>query len=183
MKRSPEEIEKALEQMRKQDNLFNSLTAHFKNIYGGFIERNHIFDALFLLLADKHDMEWPGDLWDVEIDFDEAKQLLASFDFDILRNTIETERNIFPEGTLIEYKVRIKSSGLIWIIHRYDVDPFPSNPHAHQIDNNIKMDLSNGKCYKKRKLIHQLPKKEFLKIRELAMAQYKGTLPELALAN
>ena len=80
----------------------------------------------------------------------------------------------------MQFKVRIKNKGIIWIIHRYDSDPFPSSPHAHQIGNNIKLDLSNGKCYQYRKLIHVIKKKDLLQIREAAMKVYKDGLPELA---
>jgi hypothetical protein len=70
---------------------------------------------------------------------------------------------------------------LIWLIHKYDKDPFPSSPHAHQVDNNIKLDLSNGKCYKVRKHVHTLNKKQLLDFREKAEKVFDGDLPVIAI--
>ena len=78
-------------------------------------------------------------------------------------------------------KVQIKSRGIIWVIHKYDADPFPSNSHAHQIDNNIKLDLSNGKCYRKREYLFSIGKKELKAIRMVANRTFKGKLPVLSL--
>lgn len=78
----------------------------------------------------------------------------------------------------MNYKVQIKRKG-IWLIHKYDTDPFPSNPHAHLIDSNIKLDLSNGNCYKKRELVYSIKKKDLLMIRDEAEKNFK--LPNLDL--
>ena len=166
--------------MDNLDNVIIKLLDHFKNVYPNLqIERNHLFDSLFILYSDKYDLEWPGDLWDIEINYDDAKRLLTEFDFNVIMNTIEVQSEIIPKDLLIQFKVRIKSKGLIWIIHKNDKDPFPSKPHAHELDNNIKIDLSNGNCYKKKQLMYTLRKRDLLMIREKADKIYKGELPEL----
>jgi hypothetical protein len=180
MKLSEKEIKNKSRLIKNLDNVLIKLLDHFKKIYPNIqIERKHIFDSLFLLYSDKYDLEWPGDIWDIEIDFDEAKRLLTDFDLSVITNSIEVQSEIFPKDLLIQFKVRIKSKGLIWIIHKNDKDPFPSNPHAHELDNNIKLDLSNGNCYKKNQLIYTLRKRDLQTFREKASKIYKGELPKL----
>lgn len=44
----------------------------------------------------------------------------------------------------------IKRDGCIWRIYKNDADPFPSNPHAHNVESGLKLDLSNGRLFFKR---------------------------------
>lgn len=155
------------------------LASFFSLKYSFSIQREEIFLALFILLADKHNLEWQGDLWDVKLDYEEALLLLQEFDFTIFSAKFSIDQEVLPKNILIRYKVRIKSKGLIWIVHKYDKDPFPSNPHAHQLDNNIKLDLSNGKCFKIREHVHTLKKKDLILIREEAKKVFDGELPTL----
>ncbi len=41
----------------------------------------------------------------------------------------------------------VKCGGYIWRIHRNDADPFPSNPHAHNLENGLKLHLGTGQLY------------------------------------
>ena len=66
---------------------------------------------------------------------------------------------------------------MIWIIHKYDAAPFPSNPHAHELGSGLKLDLSNGKCYRKKLQVHTIKKKDLIKIRNQAKNNF--TLPKL----
>ncbi|RXK58955.1 hypothetical protein ESA94_16355 [Lacibacter luteus] len=138
-----------------------------------------IEDALYMRLSDKYNFEWRGDLWDIEISITDIIEILNDFDFSILTRSIETNKDLLPDEFLLRYKVKIKSNGLIWIIHRYDKDPFPSNPHAHQLENNIKLDLSTGKCYKVRSYIYTISKKNLIDIRLKAEQVLKIDLPPL----
>lgn len=102
------------------------------------------------------------------------------------RPTVEAqlvlEESILPVGVPRKLEeVRLKSQGEIWDIHKNDADPFPSNPHAHNIQTGLKLDLSNGDLYRKRKKLDERVVKKGLKaLRDLAEA--KGvTLPALAL--
>lgn len=153
------------------DKILDDFVAYFK------VSRIEIFDALFLLLADKENLEWGGGLWDVNISFDEALKLLSNFDFNTFYNELVIEENIIPKEFVFETKVRIKAKGQIWIIHKNDADPKPSNPHAHNLEQNIKLDLGNGNCFRKREWLFKIGKKELLSIREKARQVYKGELP------
>jgi hypothetical protein len=179
MDKSKEQNVKELGTIEKWNEILDLLSSYFKIKSSEDILREDIFAALFLLLSDKYSLEWRGDLWDLEMDYDEALQTVLEFDFNILKKTLFSEQEILPGHLLMKYKVRIKSKGLIWIIHKYDKDPFPSNPHAHQIDNNIKLDLSNGNCYKVREYIYTLKKKDLLSIRIEAEKVFDGELPVL----
>jgi len=41
----------------------------------------------------------------------------------------------------------VKASGDVWVIHRYDPDPFPSRPHAHNRQTGEKLDLGTGDIF------------------------------------
>jgi hypothetical protein len=159
--------------------LFERLASRLSNLKNDVISVSEVEDGLYILLSDTHGFSWRGSLWDVEIEEEEAFQMLAQFDFAILGTVVDTSPEIVPECLWIHYKVRFKIKGMVWVIHKYDADPFPSNPHAHQLENNIKLDLSNGNCYRKRKLEYTVSKKELLEVRAKASRVFKGELPEL----
>lgn len=64
------------------------------------------------------------------------------------------------------FERRIKAGGEVWVIHQNDIDPFPSSPHAHNYDSNLKLDLSNGLLYKKKEQVASIPKKKLEIIRK-----------------
>ena len=168
-------------QIEKWYEIQELLAYYFSQKYGYNISRESIYDALFMVFADENNLEWQGDLWDLNISYDKALYSLSNFDFPSLKKELFIEEGIIPNGILMKYKARIKSKGTIWVIHKYDKDPFPSNPHAHQLDNNIKLDLSNGNCYKIRELIYTVKKSDLLAIRSKAEKLFDGLLPELAI--
>jgi len=147
------------------------------------ISRRDIFDAIFLLLSDSYDLELNIDFLDLQITKTEAKQALKDFDFEILNRTIEYTENIFPNNVLFYKKVRIKNNGLTWIIHKYDKDPFPSIPHAHCLDQNLKLNLINGRYYRNRKYKGQISKKYLLLIRQKVESTHKEKLPDICFNN
>lgn len=181
MSKNQNQLESELLKINKLDDIIGTLVSHFSSIHSGTIQRQQIFEALFILLPEKYEFERIGDLWDIEIEYNNALKLLSNFNFNTVLNKIETTEEIILEDFLMEFKVRIKSKGLIWVIHKYDADPFPSNPHAHQIDNNIKLDLSNGNCYRMKKYLTTIKKKDLLLLREDAAKVFKGELPPLAI--
>jgi hypothetical protein len=114
------------------------------------------------------------DLLDRDIDGAEIISLLADCDFDRLRPEIlceiDLERSIIPAGVpvcLTEAEVKLK--GEKWTVHRYDADPFPSNPHAHCYAQRLKLHLGNGSLYpnKSRVSCGTMPVKDFLRLRDL----------------
>ena len=65
---------------------------------------------------------------------------------------IEFQHSPIPDGTFRRNdEVTIKRDGCVWRIHRNDPDPFPSQPHAHNVESGLKLDLSNGRLYFGRK--------------------------------
>jgi len=175
MNRNDEEIEPEFLRMEKWEKTQELLASHFH------VTTQEIFDGLLALLSDKYEFEWGGDILNVDIEYEKALKLLLNFDFNVVLNQTEPIDLDLPPHLVMRYKVRVKSKGLIWVIHKYDVDPFPSNPHAHQLDNNIKLDLSNGRCYRLKKHLHTISKRDLLFFREKAQTVFKGVLPELTI--
>ena len=70
---------------------------------------------------------------------------------DEIVDEIELDHSPIPSRCLRRLvEITIKKDGQIWRIHKNDADPFPSNPHAHNLESGLKLDLSNGKLYYKR---------------------------------
>lgn len=77
-------------------------------------------------------------------------EILKDHDFKLPdeSETVKLDESILPIDTLqLLDEQTIKSKGEIWVIHKYDKDPFPSNPHAHNEETGQKLDLSNGDLY------------------------------------
>lgn len=74
-------------------------------------------------------------------------------------------------------KADVKVAGKIWTVHKSDIDPFPSNPHAHNYEEKLKLHLGNGGLYRKTKLLGSIRSKELIAIRE----KIKKRLPSLVL--
>jgi hypothetical protein len=95
---------------------------------------------------------------------------------------VEFEVSPIPDGVMRRLEeVTIKRDGCIWRIHMNDADPFPSNPHAHNIESGLKLDLSNGDLY-----FHNRPSGKRISRKDLQFirhqAKTKGiSLPALAL--
>jgi hypothetical protein len=95
----------------------------------------------------------PIELLDKKLSSDQMVDILKDYNF--LKpekiDEIVLNESILPEGTpklLTELTVKIK--GEVWQIHKSDVDPFPSTPHAHNYDSGISLHLGTGQIFKKR---------------------------------
>jgi len=100
---------------------------------------------------------------------------------DELLAKIEFEESPIPDGTLrrVDFAT-IKKDGCIWRIHKNDADPFPSNPHAHNVESGLKLDLASGGLYLgTRDTGKKVSKKDLLFIRAEAEAR-DIVLPPLA---
>ena len=93
----------------------------------------------------------------VQIALSEKKNVLTHF-------TLEAK--ILPEHACEDLlkKAQIKVKGDIWIIHKGDVDPFPSKPHAHNYNENIKVHLGNGELYRKKDNVGKLERKKYRRL-------------------
>jgi hypothetical protein len=109
------------------------------------------------------------DLLDKDLSSSQMIELLKDYSFikpEIL-GKIEFGESILPEGTpklLTEQTIKVK--GEVWIIHKSDVDPFPSTPHAHNYDSGISLHLGTGEFFKKRESRGFLACKKLKRVRE-----------------
>lgn len=96
---------------------------------------------------------------------------LCTFDFrkfhpDVIAEFI-TEESLIPEHIprlLTEKTVKVK--GEVWHIHKNDVDPFPSVPHAHNYESGVRLHLGSGEMFdKNRKPIGNIGCKKLLRVR------------------
>jgi hypothetical protein len=77
------------------------------------------------------------------------------------------EESIVPHGTeRVFFEERVKHNGELWFVHKYDADPFPSDPHAHNYESGLKLHLGNGGLYLGKKHVGSLSKKNFIALRE-----------------
>lgn len=82
--------------------------------------------------------------------------------------TVIMDASVLPEGSVVFLtEEEIKSKGEIWVIHKNDADPFPSNPHAHNKQDGYKLHLGSGDLYtsKNKPLNQRISKKNLLAIR------------------
>jgi hypothetical protein len=166
------EIEEYYEELKK-------LSLYHTQRCSIFVSEEMIMEALILLFSDAYDFEWVGDVWDVDLSSEEVQKRLETFDFSIVSSKVTLDTESIPEHFRIHYKVKIKAAGYVCIIHKNDLDPFPSNPHAHLLELNLKFDLSNGILYRRRKAEGSISTKKLLTIRQAASKVFKGELPEL----
>jgi hypothetical protein len=94
---------------------------------------------------------------------------------------VELSESPIPDGCLRRLdEVLVKRDGCIWQIHKNDPDPFPSNPHAHNIESGLKLDLSNGKLYLSRKFAGKSVRRKHLKEIRAEVEAKDIVIPSLA---
>lgn len=123
-----------------------------------------IQDALMEVLG----TESPGDLLTRHFTPNGIVSLLAKYDFRRLRpeliEDIRVEHSIVPQGTQQRLpEVTVRSKGEIWRVHKNDADPWPSNPHAHNLETGLKLHLGTGELFLKRRSIGKRIRKKDLK--------------------
>ena len=71
--------------------------------------------------------------------------------FPVVLAEVRLPFSVIPAGTRRRIEeITVRMNGEVWRIHQNDADPFPSNPHAHNVESGAKMDLSTGE---KRRLL------------------------------
>lgn len=107
------------------------------------------------------------------IAFNDSKSLVDALDesflhqFPLILQEISLEESLIPTEVPVQIqKKRYRVNGEIWEIHKSDVDPFPSSPHAHNYDKNLSLHLGNGRLYRKRNFVGMAKRKEFLALRD-----------------
>lgn len=142
------------------------------------VSESHLIGVLMYSYMDKFESKLSLEFYDNPVSKFDIDLALDLYDFNQIKNEVLLEFEMPPEIEQVETKVKIKTSGKVFRIHKNDVDPFPSSPHAHFLDSNIKVDLSNGKCYQVKKHKFTLKKKEFLDLR-LKASELGVILPDL----
>jgi hypothetical protein len=99
---------------------------------------------------------------------------------DEIVDEVELDHSPIPSGCYRRLdEITVKKDGQIWRIHKNDEDPFPSNPHAHNVESGLKLDLSNGRLYfNRRDTQKSISRKDLIDLRSRIK---KIDLPQLAL--
>jgi len=63
----------------------------------------------------------------------------------------------------------LKIGGKMWRIIKNDVDPLPSNPHAHLLGSRYKLHLGTGELFQRSKVVGRISKSELDDLREKAV--------------
>lgn len=135
-----------------------------------FYGRSFSDDELYLALAMYYDLsDMPPNIIFKELS--SIQMIDALKDFDIASripiSSIVIEKTIIPSGfSRLSQRALVKVKGELWRIHLYDKDPFPSNPHAHNLETNLKLHLGSGELFQKRELVGKISKKDLLLLRE-----------------
>lgn len=115
---------------------------------GRKIEYTHIEQALVETLRLESSVELLGK----NLTSEAVTSLLKSYDFNRLFpeliGIISLDHSIIPDETPRKLtEVTIRSKGEVWRIHKNDADPWPSNPHAHNLESGLKMHLGTGELF------------------------------------
>lgn len=90
---------------------------------------------------------------------------------------IQLDESLIPPGIFARLdEETVKSGGEIWRIFKYDADPFPSNPHAHNLETGLKLHLGTGELFEKTTSKGRLRCKSLKKLRSLVHSDIQ--LPE-----
>jgi hypothetical protein len=153
---------------------------NFKTKTGLPLEYAHIQDALI----DALELESPEQLLGKELNAGAITAILEDYDFHRLfprlLAVIRLRASIIPERTsrkLIE--VTVRANGEIWRIHQNDADPWPSNPHAHNLESGLKLHLGTGELFERRRNTGQKVSRKDLEAIRAHLARY--ALPPLVL--
>lgn len=113
----------------------------------------------------------PAHLLNYNLTAERIVELLREYDFrrtkPTILATIELDEPLIPAGvTRLLNEQTVKVGGEIWRIHKNDADPFPSTPHAHNLETGIVLHLGTGELFdKKRKFLRNIGCKSLLEVR------------------
>ena len=151
-----------------------------------FYGRSFSDDELYPALAIYYDLsDMPPNIIFKRLSSIQMIDALKDYDFvsRIPIGSIVIEKTIIPSGfPRLSQRALIKVEGELWRIHLYDKNPFPSNPHAHNLETNLRLHLGSGELFQKRQLVGKIAKKDLLLIRERINNVLKDlVLPELCI--
>lgn len=121
-------------------------------------------------LAEHFGLENSVEILFKDLDSKQMVEILKTRDFSKPTQAEEVwlEESVLPVGLprLLTEEI-VKHKGEKWEIHKYDKDTFPSNPHAHNYDANVKLDLGTGELFnKKKEVVGKLKPKQLQAIRD-----------------
>lgn len=148
------------------EEISNKLSAKLSFEKNLNITNEMIVRSYYLCTYENNNYQWVLDVYNIEIDEESVYNLIQNFQFVIFLNEIVLENSLFPENLFMNTKVQVKVRNRKWVIHKYDKDPFPSRPHAHLIDEGIKLVLYTGILYGGKAQIEKVKEKELLEIRK-----------------
>jgi len=158
----------------------NKACAALVIIQGIQIDAGDVQLALMELFGIKDESELP------EKNLSASQIIELLFDYDFRRSDPEIlaqvtlEKSIVPDGMVyLLTEKTVRHGGEIWRIHKCDADPFPSNPHAHNVETGLKLDLATGGLYLKKQLVKTITMKELQDIRKKATELGVDSLPPL----
>lgn len=151
-------------------HVIDQIASRCSAIHGHEITRADLLSALLLAHPLYRECERAVEIWDMPAEADDIEAFAMSFDFASISSRIELDIDL-PTQYRVDYKVRVKNCGQIWVVNQNDKDPFPSMPHAHLLDSMVKLDLATGDLYHKRTHVKSISRKNLLEIRELLQAR------------
>lgn len=154
------------------------------------LERNDTVSIVEIELAliEVLDVDDIGDILNCDIDTQIILELLTGYNFERLRPEklceIVLEESIIPLGIpIFVTEAQVKLRGEVWVVHKNDADPFPSNPHAHNYQQRLKMHLGTGDLYihKQKMPCKRMSRSLFIEFRDRLMQKNASLiLPPLA---
>lgn len=129
---------------------------------GELVEYRDVLDAL----VDELKLDGQSDLLERSLTAESIEHLLEHYDFNklhpVLLCEVVLDHSILPARTTRRLtEVTVRAKGEVWRIHKSDADPFPSDPHAHNLETNLKLDMKTGDLYRgTQKQDHKISKKD-----------------------
>jgi hypothetical protein len=143
------------------------------------LTRGDVVEAMLLTLPELSAVEHSVEVWDTVLDEDSIEKLVCVAASLLPKIEVCTDSTLVFNG-MFETKADVKMKGEKWRLFRYDADPFPSNPHAHNFRQNVKLHLGNGAYYRARRIMGTMRKKDLVYLRE-AFAEFGIELPSLSI--
>lgn len=146
-------------------NELSALIYQFNRNEQRTITKRDVLEVLLLTAPELQTIEYPGDMWGVEFTLEELEGYIARAGTFVPIAEVELDEPLLFKG-MFESKADVKMKGQRWRVYQNDADPFPSDPHAHNLDQHVKLHLGTGGLYRGRTLKDVLSRKIFLNLRD-----------------
>jgi hypothetical protein len=162
--RSPRRIAARIKTVLAQTS---AVARTLKDVTGLSIESAHVENALMDVLSLRDSV----DLIDIDLTEERMIAMLKDYDFrrffPVVIGKMNFRRSIIPRSVpRFLFEARVRRNGEVWEFHKNDADPFPSNPHGHNMKNRLKLHLGTGELFKKKQRMGKISRKDLIAIRE-----------------